>query len=289
MSLQPPHTDGPNNDSEDLSRHSLKIGLPDDQLEEALSPINDLWLRGAYFKWESKAYHRLVSLRLERVASCSISEVELMNVLGSSPKLRFVDIDLIIIRTVESPDLLPTHLPDLELIVGNTSLLGLIRPGSNELTVTILDSNSGLFHDASVRGFFSCANLVTFCSMRTLCTTSAICHLLSIAPRLRGLAISHTTLDGTLPDMTPHTLDTLYLLNECVLEQTLLQEMIERWGIKRVVFQHASYHSSGEERVPYYQLKENLPALSLRSVQLEFAPKVPDWGPPMELLLGPPA
>ncbi|KAG8682669.1 hypothetical protein FRC11_014573 [Ceratobasidium sp. 423] len=290
MSFQPPHPDGPNNGSEDRNRRILKIDLPDDQLEGTLFLITDLWLRGAYFKWGSKAYHGLVSLRLDRAVSCSISEIELMNILESSPRLRFVDIDMSITRTVSSLGLRPMHLPDLELLVGDAALLRLIRSGSNELTVTIIGAGPEVLSNASVKDFFSCANLVTFYSRTSLRNISEVCHLLSIAPHLRGLAISHTTLTGTLPDMTPPpgALDTLYLLNECVLERSLLETMVDRWRIRRVLFRRASFHLRDDERIPYYTLEGELSSLSERGIQLEFAPEAGSWGHPMELFLGPP-
>ncbi|KAG8750383.1 hypothetical protein FRC11_010464 [Ceratobasidium sp. 423] len=286
--FQPLHPDPPINDSGYPNRHILKIDLPEDQLEGALSPIADLWLKGMYFNWESQVYHRLISLRLDHTDPYSISEIKLMSILESSPRLRFIDIELIITRSVDSPDLLPMHLPDLELLVGDSSLLRLIRPGSNELTVTIADSNPEVLYEDLVKGFFSCANLVYFCNRNFLHNISDVCHLLSIAPRLRGLGLSHITLNGILPDPTPRTLDTLYLLNQCVLERHLLDQMISGWAINRVFFRRASYHIRDEERIPYYTLEGELSNLSTKGIKLEFAPEAGSWSPPMDVFLGPP-
>ncbi|KAH7326867.1 hypothetical protein B0J17DRAFT_741285, partial [Rhizoctonia solani] len=41
--------------SEEDSHRSLRIDLPRDHLENALASITDLWLRGAYPSWDSKA------------------------------------------------------------------------------------------------------------------------------------------------------------------------------------------------------------------------------------------
>ncbi|KDN47795.1 hypothetical protein RSAG8_03215, partial [Rhizoctonia solani AG-8 WAC10335] len=287
------------NNSECPNPHSLNT----DKLEDALAPITDLWLGGVYFNWGSKAYHGLVSLRLDHTNSYPISEIQLASILESSPQLRWIEIQLEITRTIDGPYLPPVHLPDLELVVGVTALLRLIRPGSKELTVSIIDTNSKVPYDAALNDFFSCANLVNFYSDRFLQNTSDVCRLISIAPGLRGLAMSHADLLDTLPDMTYTPLDTLYLLDGCVLERYLLEDMIDRWAIKKLVvlidtyivhdgkatlLYHLREEYSGYEE--FSGLQEEFSSLLSSGVQLEFHIQSysPSWSPPMNLFLGPP-
>ncbi|KAG8730267.1 hypothetical protein FRC11_007135 [Ceratobasidium sp. 423] len=274
-------------DREDPDRHILKKVLPDD-LGDGLLSITNLWLKGSYFNWKSRAYHGLVSLRLDpSTDSPPISELEFINILEASPRLRFIDIDMLISRKVDAPYLLPVHLPDLELLVGDASLLRLIRPGSNELTVTITNCHSKVIYEALVKGFFSCANLVNFYSMNFLERVSEVCYLLSMAPRLRGLALTDIKFEGVLPDLTPHTLDTLYLLDGCTLERYSLEDMIETWALRRVVFPRASYYVRGEDPAPTCLIENHFSDLSARGILLETIPGGGNWGPHMELFLGP--
>ncbi|KDN47794.1 hypothetical protein RSAG8_03214, partial [Rhizoctonia solani AG-8 WAC10335] len=231
------------------SKHPNAHSLNTDKLEDALAPITDLRLGGAYFNWESKAYHGLVSLRLDHTDSYSISEIQLASILESSPRLRWIDM-------ISMP---------LSMIV------------------------------------FSCANLVNFYSDRFLQNTSDVCRLLSLAPGLRGLAMSHAELLDSLPDMA-FTLNTLYLLNDCEIERSLLEDMIGRWTIKQVVMLGSNYISHEGKSLPLYQLREEysgqelvsglreeLSSLLSGDVQLEFASWSydPNWSLPMSLFLGP--
>ncbi|CAE6413918.1 unnamed protein product [Rhizoctonia solani] len=277
-------------ESSSRGSNNLITYLSHDQLEAILSRIDDLWLRGLYFNWESKAYHGLTALQLEHCYAASISEPQLISILASSPQLKWLDIGLDIIQTVATPDLPSIYLPELELFVGSVLLLRLIRPGSNELTVSIIgnDGKPGMLYDAKVKDFFSCANMVNFYSDGFLDHISGVNSLLSFAPRLRVLAVSHIELSGASLDITTHnSLDTVYLLDGCTLEWPLLREMVTRWNIKRLVFWGKNYISRDEPKTIDSQkaLEDELSDLPVKDIQLEF---VPGNGPcPMDLFVGP--
>ncbi|KAG8699946.1 hypothetical protein FRC11_013320 [Ceratobasidium sp. 423] len=220
------------------SRHGVMIDLPHDQLEETLSSINRLWLEGLFFKWESKAYCGLTALTLEDYGrSCSIPELQLMKILASSPQLRWLDIDFKITPADYPPS--PTHLPELEVLVGDISLLQFVSPGSKKLTVVITwqpQRDSGLLYNSRIKDFFASANIARFYSDEILANTSDVCYLLSAAPGAQVLALSRVKLVGILPNTTVYpSLDELYLLDHCELERSLLLDMIDRWNIKKLV------------------------------------------------------
>ncbi|KDN35887.1 hypothetical protein RSAG8_11249, partial [Rhizoctonia solani AG-8 WAC10335] len=275
--------------STDPTGDSLRIDLPHDELEGALSSIVNLWLRGTYFNWESKAYHGLIALRLDAIRSASISELQLMNLLASSPRLRWLDIGLNITRAPNTPELSQVCLPDLEYLVGEALLLQLIRPGSNELTLSIIgvsDYNSDILYDAAVKDFFSSAHIAKFYSDGFLSNISDISSLLSLAPRLRDLAISHISLPSTVHDIvTYNSLDTLYLLEGCRIHRSLLQDLVDQWAIKRLVFWGANYilwdtqdYIDGQPT-----LEEDLSDLRAQNIQLEFVPDADGGASPMDL------
>ncbi|CAE7100663.1 unnamed protein product [Rhizoctonia solani] len=291
--------------STDIDRNSLNIYLPHDQLENASSHFTDLWLRGVYFNWESKAYHGLTSLRLDPTHCYSdsdrgaISELQLLNLLASSPRLRSLDVGLFVIRAPNTPDLSPVNLPDLEHLVGEILLLRLVLPGSNDLTLSILglsDDSFDMSSDAVVKEFFLRAHIVNFYSDHFFRNISDICTMLSFVPRLRNLAISHIDLhDATYNGATHSSLDTLYLLGSCAFGRSILGDMVDKWAIKRLVFWGENYIRLVRDMPrPCYitcnqqALEEEPSDMRISNARLEFVPRV--WGgvAPVELFVGSP-
>ncbi|CAE6533456.1 unnamed protein product [Rhizoctonia solani] len=226
--------------SHPVNRNSLLLDLPHDQLEYVLSTVTNLSLREHYFNWGSKAYHGLTTLQLKSPGPQSIPELQLANILASSPRLQYIDIGLKIIQDATSPP--PVHLPGLEVLIGCVLLLQLIWPGPKELSVNIIgqwryDHDSSMLHNMRLQDFFSRANTVKLLSNDWLSSTSEICHLVTMSPGIRALAFSRTIFSGTLPDMLEHpSLEALYLLSRCDLERSLLIDMVNKWNIKKLLF-----------------------------------------------------
>lgn len=224
-------------------RNSLALRLSNEQLETALSSVSELWLEGLYFNWTSNAYRGLTLLRLENSGSCSIPESRLLDILASSPQLRWLDIGLEIIHDTISPK--PIHLPHLDVLVDyhDMSLMRLVQPGVNPLTLSILldhqlSHNPNTIHDISFKDFFSRANVTTLYSVALLRNTSDIHHLLSVAPSIRALALSYFELSETSNDTISNpeaSLDTLFILKGCELARSALQSMIKLYRVKEVI------------------------------------------------------
>ncbi|CCO29094.1 hypothetical protein BN14_03096 [Rhizoctonia solani AG-1 IB] len=261
-------------ESSSRATNGLITHLSHEQLEAILEPVVNLWLWGLYFSWDSKAYHGLTTLQLEHCHGISITEPQLINILASSPQLRWIDMGLDIIQTVATPDLPSIHLPDLELLVGGVLLLRLIRPGTNELTVSIIEKDGPeMLEDVKFKEFFLHANVVNFYSDDFLHYIREFGPLLSLTFCLRVLALSNIELSGALPDITTRTsLDVLYLLDGCTLEWSLLREMVIKWNIKKLVFWGKNYITRGEPRNIGSQraLEEELSGLPTQNLQLEF-------------------
>ncbi|CAE6408518.1 unnamed protein product [Rhizoctonia solani] len=275
-----------------LTHHnSLAIDLPYDQLEDALYSITDLWLTGLYFNWESKAYHGLTKLRLDICdsSSSSIPESKLTNILVNSPQLRHLNIDLDITQKATLPPI--THLPELEVLVGDVSLPKLIWPGTKELSLTIIGQpkrDSGALYDSRVHDFFTRANMNTFFSDIFLHDAAELCHLLHIAPHIRVLALTKFTLSGTLPktDIYP-SLDVFYLLGDCEIDYYLLQRMVETWKIKKLVFsrQNRIVRDSSTRLIDSAEELEEV--LSGLNVLFEFVLDIPGGFSLLDMFMGP--
>ncbi|CAE6471005.1 unnamed protein product [Rhizoctonia solani] len=262
--------------SHPVNRNSLLLGLPHDQLEYVLSTVANISLRGHYFNWESKAYHGLTTLQLGMAGPQSIPELQLAKILASSPRLQYIDIALKIIRDATSPP--PVHLPGLEVLTGSVLLLQLIWPGPKELSVNIIGQwkyghDSSMLYNARLQDFFSRANTARLLIDEWLFSTSEICHIVTMSPGIRALALSCTKLSGTLPDMLKHpSLEALYLLSECELERSLLIDMTNKWNIKKLLFwgENSIIRGSSYEIDSQQSLEEELS--DLRDTRLEFIP-----------------
>ncbi|CAE6518730.1 unnamed protein product [Rhizoctonia solani] len=247
----------PNN----LGIHSLKVSrtmpitnhllldLPHDWLEDILSSVTDLCLRGYFFIWESKAYHGLTVLRLGPAGLShltSISELQLANILAFSPQLQYLNIDLDIIPEIPPPP--PIRLSQLGVLVGDISLLQLISPGPRELSVGVIwqpgRSSTGILYSTRIKDFFSRANITRLLSHDLLwsSTASDVCYLLAMAPGVQVLALSHTSIDDdSFGKLIYPSLKVLYLLGECELDKSLFVDMVNKWNVKKIVLWGKSY------------------------------------------------
>ncbi|EUC56074.1 F-box-like domain protein, putative, partial [Rhizoctonia solani AG-3 Rhs1AP] len=270
--------------SKRTSYNNPTIDLPYELLENALYSITDLWLGGLYFNWQSRAYHGLTKLRLDicQPSSSTIPESQFINILASSPRLQYLNIDLDIIQKTPSPPI--THLPDLEVMVGDVSLPKLIWPGTRDLSISIIgqpNRDSGALYDPRIQDFFSRANITAFLGDVFLHDVTELSQLLSITANIRILALTEIMLSGALPEIVRPSLDVVYLLGECEIEWSLLQQMVEMWGIKKLVFWRKNYiiRDSSQLIDSKQALEEVLPDLN---ILLEFARISP-----MDMFIGP--
>ncbi|KAB5589503.1 F-box-like domain containing protein [Ceratobasidium theobromae] len=125
---------------------------PGPRMREVLLDITNLDLRGLFFEWASTAYRNLTELRLipdilpsHRRPTC-ISQWRLGEILKSSPRLRVIQIEILIHRDGDtSCELIPLNeLQELDLSLRRptnaTSLfLELIAPSSKPLQLSISD------------------------------------------------------------------------------------------------------------------------------------------------------
>ncbi|KAG8734853.1 hypothetical protein FRC11_003611 [Ceratobasidium sp. 423] len=262
-------------------RNGLGLYLPHSDLEEILHPISELWLAGLYFNWTSKAYRGLTLLRLEE-GSCSIPESQLLEILASSPQLRWLDIGLKISQDTASPE--PIHLPHLEVLVDteNIPLLRLVYPGSNELTLSIPGTDTATLdtiQSTRLKDFVSHANVTTFYSSDFLRNTSDVHYLLSIAPSIRILALSYFIFTDALVQVVHDSratviLDKLFILNECKLECSALRSMIGTYRVKKLVFWGCPTDYHGHDAWNEQTLMEELSDLG--DVSIQFIPESDD-------------
>ncbi|KAL5633488.1 hypothetical protein ACGC1H_003850 [Rhizoctonia solani] len=237
---------------------SLRLDLPHEHLEAMLHPISELYLEGLSFKWTSKAYHGLTTLRLGRFYQglTSIPESQLRNILTSSPQLQWLSVDLDISQTTTSPD--PVYMPYLRaLIVQDMSILRLIQPGSDELTLSILSDKllnptKGETFDDSLLNFFSRANITKFHSNGLLHEISDARYLLSVAPRIQVLSLYYLICPDSSVDMLSDSSGSLkeLILNECEVELSELRRMIQLYQIEKLVLCDSVNTPNGEVLSP---------------------------------------
>lgn len=126
---------------------SQVLHIPKRRFEDVLLRVKFLYLRAAYFYWNSKAYHGLVELTLlPQVwhSWASIAESQLVEVLAASPMLREFTFGLGITDIAEDSPPTPVALNELEHLSlcftqdpQRRALLRIISPGPKPLWVTL--------------------------------------------------------------------------------------------------------------------------------------------------------
>ncbi|CAE6413965.1 unnamed protein product [Rhizoctonia solani] len=243
--------------------HNSSLGLPLSHayLEDTLLAVSDLWLDGLYFDWASKIYHGLTSLRLDKNSTCSITESLLASILVASPQLRWLDVRLNITHTATSPTLI--NLPHLEVLISteDMALLRLVQPGSKELTLSIIsrtrpsvvqfeqESTHNMGYNSRFTSFLSRANVVSFYAEGFLRDLGEVWDLLSMAPKIRTLALSyfvhHMPFDRRT--VSNWSLDELSILKGCRLELSMVQYIVENCGVETLVLSDKSITDSNEK------------------------------------------
>ncbi|KEP50431.1 F-box-like domain protein [Rhizoctonia solani 123E] len=191
----------------------FELQLENSCLEACFAPLTVLHLRGVFPLWESKAYHGLVDLRLLSTSPQStIKEVELINILKSSPGLRILHFGLSIRnQAADTEELSPVHLEDLQVVKifpnleapyeCTRSVLPLLAPGSKPLRLSFEDH---YVVDASLitelERFFMRSRVTRF---HTRAILPPVRILLRYAPHLEQVVLDYAILHlgNDLPSM----------------------------------------------------------------------------------------
>ncbi|KAH7333707.1 hypothetical protein B0J17DRAFT_134926 [Rhizoctonia solani] len=204
-------------------------------LDDVLLPITTLRLCDFYPAWTSQAYHGLVELCLHNRGEHRayefpfISQLELLNILSHSPKLRVLDLDFEVRDLSDANiNIAPVYLGDLEVVrigslgrSGSSCPLSLFSPGSIPLSLSLGispdASEESILHNSVITAFFARSNIKNMWLSRT--TYRTILELLSLAPHSQELALSGVDFFH-LPreiDNIPYVcrIDKLYLLPSC--------------------------------------------------------------------------
>ncbi|KAL5638674.1 hypothetical protein ACGC1H_003137 [Rhizoctonia solani] len=237
--------------------HSPEDPIPiPEELEtrvEALGlPITVLQLRDFFPLWTSHVYHGLTELRLKS-SRVSVPQLALMAILKMSPKLRILEIDILIREVTQIHD--PVMLEDLEVLIAEnycvprqTHVLSMIQPGSKPLTLTlgvyslriILQSTSSSHSDEVINHFFSRSN-ITRLIVHALKNYADVANLLALIPTVQTLALHKPILTRVVPNESTlppaFALDTLYLTDPVNPRVTLptLERVVQRHSVRKFI------------------------------------------------------
>ncbi|CEL60185.1 hypothetical protein RSOLAG1IB_09423 [Rhizoctonia solani AG-1 IB] len=242
--------------------------------------VTAVHLSSAYPKWTSKLYQGLTELRLSnpreptefiaRPLPTPIPESALIAILKSSPKLRILQMGLIIkdATSVRNP-VKPVLLEDLELLVVDTRrdqhvvFMKLVRPGPKPLTLSIADSS--YLNEISSTGRSYAEEFLTSSNITRLILTGFVeypdlINLLSLLPKVRVLALEELLSRQQITDTNSlplsFTIDTLYVTH-CfhtpfedynIQVWSLIEEVIRRHSVAELVLW--GYNDSAESIVP---------------------------------------
>ncbi|KAB5588200.1 F-box-like domain containing protein [Ceratobasidium theobromae] len=224
---------------------SKQLDISESHLEAIWAQINVLRLKRVYLPWTSKAYHNLVDLRLVSgaMSDFDVSEIQIVEILRSSPRLRILHAHLDIKDPLpKSSQVVPVSLDELEVLDVETMwwdklaiFIRWIEPGAKPLQLSITSSPSRL-----VNRFLRNSNVTR---LRLASPNEfSLSDLLTLVPELRELV-----LDGYRP-YTPRSiacnyghlpavnlrLQDLYILRSQI-ERAELRELVERHSVQRVV------------------------------------------------------
>ncbi|KAG8748085.1 hypothetical protein FRC12_013925 [Ceratobasidium sp. 428] len=149
---------------------SSQLNVSSERFEEFFQPIVFLRLEGSFPPWRSQAYHGLVYLHL---GTGYIEEVELIDLLSLSPRLRTLCFGIPIVDTrPRNTPIIPVPLPLLEIlsltrmnIDSVWSLLRLVAPGSGPLKLSLgndfSNSEDSFTQIEEVQAFIQRSNITT--------------------------------------------------------------------------------------------------------------------------------
>ncbi|KAL5638671.1 hypothetical protein ACGC1H_003135 [Rhizoctonia solani] len=232
-----------------LSPHNSRA--PSEDLETTVEllglPITVLRLGDYFPKWTSNIYHGLTELRLGGSRG-SISELALMTILISSPRLRVLEIKINITDDTQTHSpVTPVPLVDLELLIpgscnsrGQIHLLRMTQPGPKPLTLSVevplvraIVKSPG---DAAMRRFFASSN-ITRLIIHEPRNYAEVTTLLALTPMVRVLALVRpfnpeiVEDESVIPPVS--TVDALYVTDP-LNTLPLLKQVIRRHGVRKL-------------------------------------------------------
>lgn len=244
----------------------ILLGLSEQRLENLWHSVSVLQLRGLYPPWTSKAYHGLVELRLHSFRSSSITELQLVAILASSPGLRILEVGLELTEPLPTDSsIIPVRLNDLETLTTEPSQRGrlgglprLLAPGLKPLQVSILNSRYRVLEgeerltDGKLEELFARSN-VTCLYVGVLNGYSQAIKLLSLVPRghLPVLGVNHLigggieSLDALGPDIS---LNSFYMRSGTAqldqLEQFIRRCQVQTFTLRRCNLNDVDGHTT---------------------------------------------
>ncbi|KEP46199.1 putative F-box-like domain protein, partial [Rhizoctonia solani 123E] len=252
----------------------LWMELPEATAEALWLPVTVLRLKNFFPYLSSNMFHGLEELYLVSDSrTIAISELDLVLVLTSNPKLRVFQIsfDIVDYSDNDTP-VAPIHLDYLERLLLKSHkpqldiFLRLIAPGSRPLSLSIRDSWSSsresppAFGPSSEIGSFFARSNVTQLVANGFSSYSRLEELLSMAPSVRILALvgcrcSHVE-GGDIS--SPTTLDELYITVSTRFGSfawSCLEQMVQKYSVCKLTlwwydFRFGGYGSRGLGNVP---------------------------------------
>lgn len=267
----------------DFLSTNVWLNVPPEDLEALLAPVIVLRLDGVFLPWCHPVYRGLVELRLvtTRKRPTQITELEVVNILRSSPNLRVLQFGLKITDLLDDSPLFPVHLSDLEILDSTPmqrdqlgTFLRLLAPGPKPLQFSFSphiprNGSSVPPHEDKIEGFLTRSN-VTRIHVKGLPNPPDInlSSLLSPLPGLRVLALDsfqigrrpHSTPDPReLKQFSPHPrpLDALYVIDSLI-NLDDLEEVIKHHQVRKVVFWRCGLTHDDEWLSDYELVKKKL-------------------------------
>ncbi|KAL5632260.1 hypothetical protein ACGC1H_000308 [Rhizoctonia solani] len=245
---------------------SVLLAIPSQHFENVWLGTTNLRLNNLCPHWGSKAYHRLVELRIgKRVPT--ILEAQFVNILRSSPGLRILHIETIV-EDLSAPgdSIVPVSLEDLEdLKINDRSeldftacgeILRWIAPGPKPLQLAFNGHPSEgamLFCTRSnINRFFGEA--FTQESLTDMIRRCSHLEILALNAGYFEVKDLHSILcpvdKRNLVGVAPKTrVDTLYLVNFLVLPLNDLVDAVEKYSIQQLILRNCSLSYNSEKGV----------------------------------------
>ncbi|KAB5589181.1 F-box-like domain containing protein [Ceratobasidium theobromae] len=225
--------------------YSQQVDISESHLEAIWAQISILRLKGVYLPWTSKAYHNLVDLRLVSGSTTDlpVSEIQIVEILRSSPRLRILHAHLDIKDPLpKNSPVVPVSLNELEVLDVKAMwwdklaiFIRWIEPGAKPLQLSITSSPSRL-----VNRFLRNSNVTRLCLVSP--NKYSLSDLLTLVPELHELVLDGykpykpgliACGYGHLPPVNLRLQD-LYILRSQI-KRAELRELVERHSVQRVV------------------------------------------------------
>ncbi|CAE6401851.1 unnamed protein product [Rhizoctonia solani] len=250
---------------------SMLFSVPSQRLEQILYGTTSLRLDGICLPWSSKAYHGLVELRLGGRMGSRIPESSLVQILRSSPELRILHlrvglddplpldnpIILISLKELEEVDILGDDPPG-----HSDKILRWIAPSSRPIQLNFVGIPSTIAVPFCARSRITRFYGEDFVSRREIvagmiCRSSRLEILALNARRFEDgnklvstLCSNPSDTDDLNPAFPSTTVDTLYFLNFTGLSFHDIQNVVNKFHIRRLMLRNTSIaYQMGRDQV----------------------------------------